>query len=1229
MDPMTNDSFVHLHLHSEYSLLDGAIRVTDIPRLAKEAGHTAVALTDHGNMFGAVAFYRACVARGIKPIIGCEVYVAPGSRHVKTRERDSAYHHMVLLVENETGYRNLIAMVSLSYTEGFYVKPRVDMELLEKYHEGLICLSACLGGYIPTCLAKGDYAEAKSYALTLRELFGEDHFYLELQDHGMDLQKEVNRGLKRLSGETGIPLVATNDAHYPHRRDADTQAILMCIQTQTVITDGRPVGFETDEFFYKTTEEMGALFSDTPDAITNTRKIADRCAFDFTFDRLFLPVYKTPDGTDAETYLRCLSERGFAEKVKTGAICFTKQHPESEYRERISYELSVICRMGYAEYYLIVWDFINYAKSRDIPVGPGRGSGAGSLVAYLIGITDVDSIHYQLMFERFLNPERVSMPDFDIDFCDTRRGEVIAYVREKYGEDHVAQIATFGTLAARAAVRDVGRALGMSYAETDTVAKAIPQELGMTLAHALEENEDLKTRYHEEPSVRRLLDTAMALEGMPRHASTHAAGVVITDRPVSEYVPLAENGGMVVTQFDMDTVAALGLLKIDFLGLRYLTIIEDTVKQIRETDPGFSLARIPFDDRETYEMLAKGRTAGVFQLESAGMRSMLTQLAPDNLEMIVAAISLYRPGPMDSIPRFIDNRLHPEKITYPTPLLKDILDVTFGCIVYQEQVMQICRRVAGYSYARADLVRRAMSKKKTDVMERERRIFIEGQRDDGGAVLVPGALAMGVDRAVAEELFDEMASFAKYAFNKSHASAYAFTSYRTAYLKRHYPGEYMAALLTSVSGNLSKTAEYIAEAQKMHIPILAPDVNESAKYFHVSLHEGRRCIRFGLLAVKNVGVRFVEELLAERAQSGLFADFEDFVSRMSMRECSKRQVEALIKCGAFDALPQKRSQLYAVYETVVDRYMDKARTAITGQMDLFSAASEDVTPAFRAVGGFPYPDIPEFTPREKLMLERDATGLYFSGHLLDAYARHIEDLHPAPISDILASFSENGGETEETASVSMGGAYRDKQTVLIAGLITKKTVKQTRKGDTMAFLQIEDRYGTMEAVLFPRVMEASAPYLVNDGAVYITGELSAKEEEAPKILARTLLPLKPDGGYTPEALSSEPVSQGESGTRPSPVRQTNTVVRPPKPASKTPIPQNPRVLYLRVPDVENDPLYRRACLLAGIFEGDIPIIFYSEKTKTYERQSTHKTMLSPYILYRYEALLGRENVQLR
>ncbi|MBR5871266.1 MAG: DNA polymerase III subunit alpha [Clostridia bacterium] len=1241
---IASNEFVHLHLHSEYSLLDGAVRVADIPRLAKEAGHTAVALTDHGVMYGAVAFYRACKAEGIKPIIGCEVYVAPKSRFIKTADRESNYYHLVLLCENEQGYRNLTALVSRAFTEGFYGKPRVDNELLAQYHEGLICLSACLGGYIPSLLSRGDYDEAKRYALFLRDTFGADNFFLELQDHGIAEQREVNRGLRHISDECGIPTVVTGDVHYPRRRDADAQAILMCIQTNSVITDGRPLGFETDEYFYKSTEELAALFPEDEEAMRNTSRIADRCQFDFCFDKLYLPVFETPDGTPAPEFLLRLAHDGFLAKIRSGALTFTDAHPIAEYRERIDYEWRVICETGYAEYYLIVWDFIRYAKSVNIPVGPGRGSGAGSLIAYLIGITDVDSIRYSLMFERFLNPERVSMPDFDIDFCDTRRGEVIDYVRRRYGEDHVAQIVTFGTLAARAAVRDVGRALGMSYAAVDEIAKMIPQDLHMTLDRALEQK-DLKEKYEGDTQIRTLIDLARALEGMPRHASTHAAGVVITDRPVMDYVPLAENGGMTVTQFDMDTVAMLGLLKIDFLGLRYLTILSDTEEMVRERDPAFSLAAIPMDDAETFAMIGRGQTLGVFQLESGGMRNMLTQLMPENLEMIVAAISLYRPGPMDSIPKFLSNRQNPADISYPTPLLADILDVTFGCIVYQEQVMQICRTVAGYTFGRADVVRRAMAKKKSDVMALERQAFIFGQRDADGNVINTGALAAGLDEAAAGALFDDMAGFAKYAFNKAHASAYAITTYRTAYLKRHYPGEYLASMLTSVTGNVAKTSEYIAEAWRLHIPIIGPDINESGKYFRYAERDGKWGICFGLMAVRNVGAPFIEQILTERSNHGPFENFEDFISRMADKDCTKRQLEPLIASGAFDRMPEKRSQMLACYEKIMDLYLDRARTAVTGQLDLFSAAAED--PAQSAgvrMEGFRYPDIPEISGREKLLLERSATGQCFSGHLLDDYSLHLAQLKPTEIGTIISSFEAADPENEGAAAVTSQGDFADKQTVSIAGLVTKRVAKQTRKGDSMAFITVEDRYAEMEVVVFPKVLESCAAYLSYDTAVFVTGELSVREEEAPKLLARAVFPLR-----TNDAVAAEEHTEGTGSDR-----QTGTSSQTPasptgrsgsqgvgtaraRTVSDTPIPQGAKTLYLRVPRVNaKDLIFAHAENYVHIFSAEhgssqhtVSVVFYDSEQASYHRDLVPPLSLTPYVLHQFETLLGSENVILK
>ncbi|MBR5446719.1 MAG: DNA polymerase III subunit alpha, partial [Clostridia bacterium] len=888
--------FVHLHLHSEYSLLDGACRVADIPKKAKAMGHTAAAITDHGVLYGAVAFYKACKEEGIKPIIGCEVYVARRSMQDRDRERDSKSYHLVLLAENETGYRNLIWLVSKAYTDGFYAKPRIDLELLQGHTEGLIALSACLAGFIPQSILAGEYEKAEEHARQMQALFGEDHYYLEIQNHGLDDDKVVCEGILALSQKTGIPMVATNDVHYLNRQDADTQAILMCVQTGNVITDGRPIGFETNEFYYKSTAEMEALFGAFPGAIENTVKIAERCQFDYTFGEVQLPRYTPENGMEPTEYLRSLAIAGLERKIASGAVVPDEKYSTETYRDRIEYELSVIHQMGYSEYYLVVWDFVNHAKEQGIPVGPGRGSGAGSLVAYLIGITDIDSLKFDLLFERFLNPERVSMPDFDIDFCYDRRDEAIAYVREKYGEDHTAQIITFGTLAARAAVKDVGRAMGMSIPDVDNVAKKIPRELGITLDKAMEANRELRDLYEEDPQVKKLLDTAKALEGMPRHASTHAAGVVITERPLTEYVPIAVNSGVTVTQFDMDTVAELGLLKFDFLALRYLTILRSAEDLIREKEPEFDLTRVDITDAKTYEAISAGKTDGVFQLESEGMRQMLTQLKPSCLDDIIAAIALYRPGPMDSIPKYIEARRHRDTIRYASPALAPILDVTYGCIVYQEQVMQIFREIAGYTFGHADVVRRAISKKKQGVLEKEREAFLAG------------AVENGMREEDASDLFEDIVSFANYAFNKSHAAAYAVLSFRTAYLRTHYPLEYNCALLTSVLSQTGKLNEYITECARRGIKVLPPDINKSRAHFHA---EGN-CIRFGLVALKNVGLSFINAFLKERETHGEFLDFADLVERMYPIELNNRQVEYLIKSGAMDNLGAFRSQLLTV-----------------------------------------------------------------------------------------------------------------------------------------------------------------------------------------------------------------------------------------------------------------------------------------------------------------------------
>ncbi len=1182
--------FVHLHLHSEYSLLDGACRIADIPKIAKEAGHTAVAITDHGAMYGVVAFYKACMEQGIKPIIGCEVYVAKRSRFDKTHDLDSSSYHLVLLVENETGYRNLIEMVSKSFTEGFYSKPRVDMELLSAHHEGLIALSACLAGYIPRMITAGEYDSALAYAEQMRDIFGEDHFYLEVQDHGIDEQKTVNRSILQIAEKTGIGLVATNDVHYLRRADADAQAILMCIQTNNVITDGRPIGFETDEFYYKATWEMEKLFSAFPGAIENTVKIANMCDFHFTFGQTQLPRYAPDDGSRPGEYLARLAADGLARRTDAGHIVFTEKSSEADYRQRIEYELSVIEKMGYSEYYLIVWDFVNHAKSIGIPVGPGRGSGAGSLVAYLIGITDIDPLRFDLLFERFLNPERVSMPDFDIDFCYDRRDEAISYVREKYGEDHTAQIITFGTMAARAVIRDVGRALGMPYAEVDAVARLIPHALGITLKDALGIPE-LKEIYDDDEGVKRLIDTAMALEGMPRHASTHAAGVVITEKPVSSYVPLAVNNGIAVTQFDMNTVADLGLLKFDFLALRYLTIISRAEEQIKERIPSFDISKIPTNDKKTYGLISSGKTDGVFQLESGGMRQTLMQMKPERIDDIIAAIALYRPGPMDSIPKYIENSCDPSRIRYATPLLKPILDVTNGCIVYQEQVMQIFRDVAGYTLGRADVVRRAISKKKLDVLESERAAFLAG------------AAEHGVSSQAAHDLFEDIVGFANYAFNKSHAAAYAVLSYRTAYLKAHYPREYESALLTSVLSSSDKIAEYIAECARMGIRILPPHVNDSAWDFHV---DGEN-IRFGLLALKNLGRQFVDALISEREKNGQFVSFDDFVSRMSSASINKRQLEMLIKSGALDGLGAKRSQMLAVYEAVLDSRTASSRSVLDGQLDLFSVASSESRASVPAIT---LPEMQEFSGRELLRLEKESSGLYFSGHILDEYSSHLSSLPYDRIADIKSSF--HAEDEQEATVLTDTPRYADKDRVSVAGVITKRQNKSTRAGEQMAILTVEDRTGEIEVLVFPQSLSANGAYLTLNTAVYVKGTISAREDEEAKLLLKSAQPLTENGSYRVQAAA----------------QPNNTAV--PK-VAKTEEPAKgkaPSKLFLKVSSMDSA-ASRQAQSFIQIFAGNVPVVFYDASTEKYMQAEGLSVAPTQFVLRELSEILGDGAVVLR
>ena len=1064
--------FVHLHLHTEYSLLDGACRISELPKRVKEAGQEACAITDHGCMYGVVDFYKACKKEGVKPIIGCEVYVAPRTRFDKVFQVDNKPYHLVLLCENQQGYQNLIKLVSAGYIEGFYSKPRVDLELLEKYHEGLIALSACLAGEIPRKLSTGDFSGAKETALRYRDIFGEGNYFLEVQDHGIEEQRRILPLLRRLSKETGIPLAATNDCHYLKKEDARMQNVLVCIQTNHTVDEQNDMEFPTEEFYLKNREEMAEALPGFEDALDNTAAIAARCQVEFTFGKTQLPHFETPDGRTSEEYFTDLCTRGL--KKRYGTIT-------PELQERFDYEMSVVKKMGYVDYYLIVYDFIRYAKSRDIPVGPGRGSGAGSLLAYCMGITGVDPIKYQLIFERFLNPERVSMPDFDVDFSDERRGEVIDYVVRRYGADHVAQITTFGTMAAKAAVRDVGRALGMSYQAVDRVAKLIPNRLKITLDAALSEEKSLKTLYDTDLQVKELLDMAKKVEGMPRHASTHAAGVVITAKPVDEYVPLAKSDESIVTQFPMTTLEELGLLKMDFLGLRNLSVIDHTVHAVRKTEPEFSIDKISLEDPAVFAMFSKGETEGVFQFESAGMRRMLVAMKPNCIEDLTAATSLYRPGPSSSIDTYIRNRFHPEQIRYETPLLEPILRVTCGVLLYQEQVMQVCRSLAGYSYGRADLVRRAMGKKKVDVMQAERENFIHGKKREDGSFECVGAVANGVPEDVANHIFDEMAAFAEYAFNKSHAAAYSVVSYQTAYLKCHYPRQYMAALLTSILDWTGKLTEYLGECKELGIEILPPHINRSTGSFRM---EGEG-IRFGLLAVKGLGRSVIDNIVAERKKNGPFTGLLDFCKRMAGKDLNKQALKNLIRCGAFDCFGYARKELLAVHEAAMDSAAGYARSHAGGQMNLFAAA-EIAEPELSI------PRIGESSIGEKLRQEYEALGFYLTGHPLDEYR-------------LLA---KRWKMDEAAAITAEESRYQDRQQVRLLGMAAGKKTMNTKSGQMMCFLNLEDRSGAIEVVLFPTVYRDYQQVLQKDAPFVVEGRISLREEEPAKVLADRLIDLE-------------------------------------------------------------------------------------------------------------------------
>ena len=1092
--------FVHLHIHSEFSLLDGANRIKELPVRAKELGMDAMAITDHGVMFGAIDFYKACKANGIKPIIGCEVYVAPRTRHDKD-ELDSKYNHLILLAKNNDGYKNLSKLVSLSFTEGFYYKPRIDKEILEQYHENLICCSACLAGEINQAILKNDMDEARRVASWFKGVFGKD-YYLEIQNNGVKEQVLVNQKLVQLSRELDIPLVATNDAHYLKREDAYNHEVLLCIQTGKRMTDEDRMRFETDELYVKSPEEMKEYFANVPDAIENTVKIADECNVEFEFGHTILPNYDVPDEFATHfDYLKHLTDEGI--------IKHYGENPSQEIIERKDYELSVIDKMGYVDYFLIVWDYINYAKSNGIPVGPGRGSGAGSIVAYAIGITDIDPIKYGLIFERFLNPERISMPDFDVDFCYERRQEVIDYVGRKYGHDHVSQIITFGTMSARMVIRDVGRALDVSYAETDKLAKMVPNELHITIKKAMEQNRELRELYETNEEYKKLLDIAMALEGMPRQASTHACGIVITKEPVDTYVPLYMRDNTISTQYIMTTLEELGLLKMDFLGLRTLTVIQDTkdlVKQNRGIDVEFDK---DMNDPKVYKQWQDGTSVGIFQFESQGMTNFMKELKPDCLEDIIAGVSLYRPGPMDQIPRYIANKKDPDHAVYTHESLKPILNVTYGCMVYQEQVMQIVRDLAGYSLGRADLVRRAMGKKKLDVMAKEREIFINGQVDEEGNIIVPGCVRNGIDAESANRIFDEMAEFAKYAFNKSHAAAYAVLSYQTAYLKTYYPAEFMAAMLNSFLGNLDKIPAYIDECKRLNIEILKPDINKSYTRFTVDENK----IRFGLGSIKNVGVGAVDEIVLERKENGEFKDFADFCERIANASVNKKCIESLIKAGAFDNFEQTRRTLMESYESIVDSIADSSKKSFDGQVSMFDLGGANQKEIEELK--YTYKIMPEFTEREMLSMEKEMLGLYISGHPLDKLRHQIEmqtNINTAQMRGVqnASTIDEEAIEgqekaTEMAANLSINNEkLQDGQFVKYAGIITSVKKKFTKTNKIMAFVTVEDLYGPTEVIVFENCYQNCSNILMEDNIVLVDGRLSIREDEDTKIVAREI-----------------------------------------------------------------------------------------------------------------------------
>jgi len=1153
-------SFTHLHVHTQFSLLDGAARIQRLFERAKEMGQTALAVTDHGAMFGVIDFYDAALANGLKPVIGCEVYVAARTRFDKEHQLDKDRSHLILLCKNNVGYNNLMRIVSDSWVNGFYTKPRVDKSLLAEYSEGIIALSACLAGEIPRAILAGDFEQAKKTALDYQSLFGKGNFYLELQDHGLQEDKAVVPALIRLSAETGIPLAATNDVHYINREDASQQKILLCIQTNHTVEEENGFEFKTDEFYLKSEQEMFSLFAQCPQAIENTKLISDRCNVNIDFGNIKLPHFEVPDGKNHYEWFRQLCLEGF--ELRYGQSC------PASYKQRLDYELGVIDSMGFTDYYLIVHDFITFARSKGISVGPGRGSGAGSIAAYCVGITGIDPMKYNLLFERFLNPERISMPDFDIDFCFERRKEVIDYVIAKYGADHVAYIITFGTLAARAVIRDVGRALSVAYSAVDSAAKLIPFGTGITIKKALEMSDELKVLYRTDEDIKQLLDTAADLEGMPRHASTHAAGIVITRDEVCSYVPLARNGDDVVTQYSMTALDRLGLLKVDFLGLRNLTVIDKTQKLIRQFEPGFNIDEIDLELPEIYQMLSSGYTEGVFQFESAGMRSLLVRLKPETLEDLIAAISLFRPGPMDSIPTYLSNRQHPSHIRYTIPALKEILDVTYGCILYQEQVMEIFRKIAGYSYGGADTVRKYISKKKLDALENERKVFINGKTDSDGRIICEGAIRRGADANAANKLFDDMLSFGSYAFNKSHAAAYSLIAYRTAWLKLKYPKEFMACQLGSFLDDSVRVSQYINECARLGIRILPPSVNTSDETFTV---EGD-AIRFGLLAIKNLGRGLIQKIITQRKENGAYQNFSSFLKRIYGKDFNRRAVESLIKSGSLDALGMNRREMLFALPLLLSGLDAEKRNNVEGQMAMSDLLEE---PAAAQIT--PIQHMEEMPLLELLAFEKETLGHFLTNHPMSRYAEAAARLRSAKASDLLAA----GGDP--------GSPYKDNAPVRLLGIIVSAKRKITRNNATMAFLTVEDISSSIEVIIFPKTYEEKAPLITEGRVVFVEGRLSLKEEEAPKIVCQRL---------EPYLEGAQPEQPGESVAREQKLSYTDKEADKDKSEEMLSTKRAKRGLFVKLASAACHEAKQCERIL-DLFRGNTPVYYYFADTGKY------------------------------